>query len=160
MKNKSYSTLLTLFFVSCGLFKSAEDYFDEAEKMRSNGNPMEAIESLNKITSKFSTHKRAPEAQYLKAEILYRDLQDFSKSIFEYEKFANQFPNNKKVPFSVFMQGFIFANELMAYDSAKTYYEKFITKYPNHEMVESVKFELKYLGMGIKEIPELKHLTE
>ena len=39
-------------------------------------------------------------------------------------------------------------------------YEKFITKYPNHEMVESVKFELKYLGMGIKEIPELKHLTE
>ena len=43
MKNKSYSTLLTLFFVSCGLFKSAEDYFDEAEKMRSNGNPLEAI---------------------------------------------------------------------------------------------------------------------
>ena len=83
MKNKSYSTLLTLFFVSCGLFKSAEDYFDEAKKMRSNGNPMEAIESLNKITSKFSTHSRAPEAQYLKAEILYRDLQDFSKSIFE-----------------------------------------------------------------------------
>ena len=91
---------------------------------------------------------------------MYRDLQDFSKSIFEYEKFANQFPNNKKVPFSVFMQGFIFANELMAYDSAKINYEKFITKYPNHEMVESVKFELKYLGMGIKEIPELKHLTE
>jgi hypothetical protein len=27
-------------------------------------------------------------------------------------------------------------------------------------MIESVKFELKYLGIGINEIPELKHLTE
>ena len=58
------------------------------------------------------------------------------------------------------MQGFIFANEIMSHDSAKVYYKKFINRYPNHEMIESVKFELKYLGIGINEIPELKHLTE
>ena len=42
----------------------------------------------------------------------------------------------------------------------QTIYKNFIDKYPNHEMVESVKFELKYLGLGINEIPELKHLIE
>jgi outer membrane protein assembly factor BamD (BamD/ComL family) len=58
------------------------------------------------------------------------------------------------------MQGYIHANELMNYDSASVLYRDFIDLYPNHEMVESVKFELKYLGLGINEIPELKHLIE
>ena len=75
-------------------------------------------------------------------------------------KFSLKHVNSAKVPFSKFMQGYIHANELMNYDSASVLYRDFIDLYPNHEMVESVKFELKYLGLGINEIPELKHLIE
>ena len=160
IKKFIYLFALALLFTSCDYFKSADYFFAQAEKMRTDGNPQGALLSLDKITSKFADHSRAPEAQYLKAEILYRDLQNYSKSVAEYERFAIQFPEDKKVPFSIFMQGFIFANELMSHDSAKVYYKKFIDRYPNHEMIESVKFELKYLGIGINEIPELKHLTE
>jgi TolA-binding protein len=70
------------------------------------------------------------------------------------------FPDSEKAPFSIFMQGYIYANELINHDSASVLYRKFIDLYPDHEMLESVKFELKYLGLGINEIPELKHLIE
>ena len=58
------------------------------------------------------------------------------------------------------MQGFIYANMLSDYDFAKTYYSEFLEEYSNHELAESVSFELKYLGLDIKEIPTLKHLTK
>ena len=35
-----------------------------------------------------------------------------------------------------------------------------LEKYSNHDLAESVSFELKYLGLDIKEIPTLKHLTK
>ena len=160
MKNTSYIFLLLCFLSSCDLFKTADEYYVEAETLRNDGSPKEAIKLLKKITVKFTDDAKTPDAQYLIAEIYYRDLQDFSKSISEYRKFSATFPRNNKVPFSVFMQGYIHANELMNHDSASVIYKNFIDKYPNHEMVESVKFELKYLGLGINEIPELKHLIE
>lgn len=160
MKKTSHIFLLLCFISSCDLFMTANEYYLEAETFRNNGNPKEAIKLLKKITTKFSDDTKTPDAQYLIAEIYYRDLQDFSKSIGEYRKFSAAFPENKKAPFSIFMQGYIHANELMNHDSASIIYKNFIDKYPNHEMVESVKFELKYLGLGINEIPELKHLIE
>ena len=160
MKNIFTIIIIAAFFSSCDFFKSADQYFAEAEELRIERKPKEALRLLKKITEKFSNDVKAPDAQYLIAEIYYRDLQDFSKSITEYNKFALRYPDSKKVPFSVFMQGYIYANELMKHDSAKILYEKFISLYPDHEMVESVRFELKYLGLGIDEIPQLKHLTE
>ena len=53
------------------------------------------------------------------------------------------------------MQGFIYANMLSDYDFAKTYYSEFLEEYSNHELAESVSFDLKYLGLDIKEIPTL-----
>ena len=160
LMKKTSHILLLCFISSCDLFMTANEYYLEAETFRNNGNPEEAIKLLKKITTKFSDDAKAPDAQYLIAEIYYRDLQDFSKSIGEYRKFSAAFPENNKAPFSIFMQGYIHANELMNHDSASIIYKNFIDKYPNHEMVESVKFELKYLGLGINEIPELKHLIE
>ena len=160
MKKTFYILTIFTFFISCDFFKSADEFYFEAEKLRNESKPKEAIKLFEKIASKFSSHDKAPDAQYLIAEIYYRDLQDFTRSIKEYSKFSTTFPNSKKVPFSVFMQGYIHANELMNHDSASTIYKNFIDLYPEHEMVESVKFELKYLGLGINEIPELKHLIE
>ena len=160
MKNISIAFLLLYFFSSCGFFKSADELYNEAEKMRNENKPKVAIELFEKIVNRFSNHPKAPDAQYLIAEVYYRDLQDFTKSIIEHRKFLTSFPNSEKVPFSIFMQGYIYANELVNHDSASVLYRKFIDLYPDHEMLESVKFELKYLGLGINEIPELKHLIE
>ena len=159
MKN-IFTILIILFFCSCDTFKSVDEYFSEAEQMRSEGKPKEALRVLNKIIKKFSKDIKASVAQYLIAEIYYRDLQDFSKSIIEYNKFSEKHPNSDKVPFSLFMQGYIYSNELKEYDSARVLYNKFIKLYPNHEMVKDVEFEIKYMGFELNQIPELKHLTE
>ena len=119
-----------------------------------------ALELLQTIVDKHPEHEIAPDAQYLIAEIYYRDMRDFTTAIKQYGDLRNQFPDSKQVPFSLFMQGFIYANMLADFENAKEYYTKFLEKYPNHELYQSVGFELKYLGRDIKEIPELKHLTQ
>lgn len=161
MKSKKILTLTILIIISgCGLFKSAEDLFSEAEQKRNMGEAKAALELLQKVVDKHSDHEIAPNAQYLIAEIYYRDLRDFTMAINQYENLMVQFPESKQVPFSLFMQGFIYANKLADFENAKDHYSQFLQKYPNHELFQSVGFELKYLGRDIKEIPELKHLTQ
>ncbi len=161
MKSKKILILTILIIISgCGLFKSAEDLFSEAEQKRNMGEAKAALELLQKVVDKHSDHEIAPNAQYLIAEIYYRDLRDFTMAINQYENLMVQFPESKQVPFSLFMQGFIYANMLADFENAKDHYSQFLQKYPNHELFQSVGFELKYLGRDIKEIPELKHLTQ
>ncbi len=117
------------------------------------------MELLQRIVNQHTDHKKAPEAQYLIAEIYYRDMRDYSEAIKQYDRVKNNFPDSKQVPFSLFMQGFIFANMLADFKQAEIHYSKFITKYPDHELYQSVEFELKYLGKEIKDIPVLKHIT-
>ena len=49
---------------------------------------------------------------------------------------------------------------LSNFEKARNHYEEFLSKFSNHELAQSVKFELKYLGLEIQEIPELKHLIK
>ncbi|MBC8345387.1 MAG: tetratricopeptide repeat protein [Candidatus Marinimicrobia bacterium] len=161
MKSKKILILTAMLVVSsCGLFKSAEDLFSEAEKKRNMGEAKAALELLQTIVEKHSDHEIAPDAQYLIAEIYYRDMRDFTTAIEQYGNLKIQFPESKQVPFSLFMQGFIYANMLADFEKAKTHYTEFLEKYPGHELNQSVGFELKYLGRDIKEIPELQHLTQ
>ncbi len=151
---------VALVITGCGLFKSADDLFSKAEIKRNNGDSAAALELLSTIVEKHAEHEKAPKAQYLIAEIYYRDMRDFSKAIDEYENLRTLYPNSKQVPFSLFMQGFIQANMLANFNQARANYSMFLEEYPEHELYQSVKFELKYLGKEIKEIPELKHLTQ
>ena len=153
-------SILALFFASCSFFKSADELYNEANAKRDLGNAKESIILLRKLISKYPVHEKNADAQYLIAEIYYRDLRDFSKAINEYESLKNSFPNSAKVPFALFMQGFIYANMLSDFKLAKIYYSEFLNKHSDHELAESVSFELKYLGLDINEIPTLKHLTK
>ena len=132
--------------------------FELAETFRIQNNYKEAISILNRLVKIKS--EVSPEAQYLIAEIYYRDMQDFTTAIKQYGNLRIQFSDSKQVPFSLFMQGFIYANMLADFENAKDHYSQFLQKYPDHELFQSVGFELKYLGRDIKEIPELKHLTQ
>ena len=152
--------IFILLLAGCGLFKSAEELYTEASIKRDLGEPKESIILLRQIISKYAVHEKASDAQYLIAEIYYRDLRDFSKAIDEYEVLINNFSSSTKVPFALFMQGFIYANMLSDYKLAKIYYTEFMNKFSEHELAESVSFELKYLGLDINEIPTLQHLTK
>ena len=161
MNLKLFITIFIVIFIAgCGIFKSAEDLYLEAEAKRNSGNSKEALELLRKITNKFSDHDKASKAQYLIAEIYYRDLRDFSKAINEYENLKQKYPESPQVPFSLFMQGFIYANMLSNFEKARDSYEEFLNKFSNHELAQSVTFELKYLGLEVQDIPELKHLIK
>ena len=153
-------SIFILSLAACSLFKSAEELYNEAGMKRDLGQPKESIILLRQLISKYAVHEKAPDAQYLIAEIYYRDLRDFSKAIDEYETLKSGFPNSVKVPFALFMQGFIYANMLSDFKLAKIYYTEFLNKFSDHELAESVSFELKYLGLDINEIPTLKHLTK
>ena len=153
-------SIIFLLIVGCSLFKSAEDLYNEANTRRDLGEPKESIVLLKQLISKYSNHEKAPDAQYLIAEIYYRDLRDFSIAIEEYENLKNSFPNSSKVPFALFMQGFIYANMLSDFKLAKIYYTEFLNRHSEHELAKSVSFELKYLGLDINEIQTLKHLTK
>ena len=85
---------------------------------------------------------------------------DLSKAINEYQILREKYPESSQVPFSLFMQGFIYANMLSNFEKARKHYEQFLNKFSNHELAQSVQFELKYLGIEIQEIPELKHLIK
>ena len=161
MKIKQLITILIVILITgCDIFKSAEDLYSEAEAKRNIGDSKEALVTLKKITNKFSDHEKASNAQYLIAEIYYRDLRDFSKAINEYGRLRQKYPESSQVPFSLFMQGFIYANMLSNFEKARNHYEEFLNKFSNHELAQSVQFELKYLGIEIQEIPELKHLIK
>ena len=161
MKIKQLITILIVIIITgCDIFKSAEDLYSEAEAKRNIGDSKEALVTLKKIIKKFSDHEKASKAQYLIAEIYYRDLRDFSKAINEYGMLRQKYPESPQVPFSLFMQGFIYANMLSNFEKARNHYEEFLNKFSNHELAQSVEFELKYLGIEIQEIPELKHLIK
>ena len=161
MKIKQLITILIVILITgCDIFKSAEDLYSEAEAKRNIGDSKEALVTLKKIINKFSDHEKASKAQYLIAEIYYRDLRDFSKAINEYGRLRQKYPGSSQVPFSLFMQGFIYANMLSNFEKARNHYEEFLNKFSNHELAQSVQFELKYLGIEIQEIPELKHLIK
>ncbi|MGY8787686.1 MAG: tetratricopeptide repeat protein [Fidelibacterota bacterium] len=161
MKSKKIFILFITFSISsCGLFKSAEDLFSEAEIKRNSGESKVALSLLKKVVSKHQAHVIAPEAQYLIAEIYYRDMRDFSKAIEEYDILRTTYYESKQVPFALFMQGFIYANMLSDFSQAESHYKEFLKIYTDHELAKSVSFELKYLGRDVKDIPELKHLTQ
>ena len=149
-----------LMVAGCGLFKSADELYNDAEIKRNNGKAKDALVLLQKVVTKYSDHEKAPKAQYLIAEIYYRDMRDFSKAIEQYGNLRTQYPETKQVPFSLFMQGFIYANMLSNFKQARKHYTEFLDRYADHELAQSVTFELKYLGREIKDIPELKHLIK
>ena len=161
MKTKHIVILFMAFAISsCGLFKTADDLFSEAEIKRNSGEAKAALTLLQKVISKYGDNEIAPEAQYLIAEIYYRDMRDFSKAIKEYGTLRKTYPEDRQVPFAHFMEGFIYANMLSDFAQAESHYNEFLEMYAEHELAKSVSFELKYLGRDVKDIPELKHLTQ
>jgi TolA-binding protein len=108
-------------------------------------------------------HPKSPfgvEATHRIAMIYTNGLQDYNKAVETFERLQASYPDSVKYAAQAqFMIGFIYNNYAPDTAKAGAAYRTFLEKYPAHELAESVKWELKYLGKDINEIPELAKAT-
>lgn len=147
--------MLGVIFSGCGKVP-ADQLMEKGRQLESEGMYEEAIDQYRKILKGGSP--LSAEAQYKIALVQANGLQNFEDAITTFENVISKYPDTRFAPQAQFMIGFIYANSLSNTDKAKIAYEKFLEAYPEHELVESVKWELKYLGKDINEIPELMNL--
>lgn len=108
----------------------------------------------------FPEDERCPGLLY-KAVQLYKDfLNNKTKAIECSQRIFDQYPSSKEAPVSLFHIGYIYANDLMLYDKAKAAYEKFLQLYPEHDFAEAARFELKFMGKPVEELPIFKEGNE
>ncbi len=75
-----------------------------------------------------------------------------------YLTIVEKFPKSKHHSNALFYLGYINANHFNDTTKAKEYYNIFLKSYPKHELVESVKFELNYMGKPLSQLPFLNEL--
>jgi len=101
-----------------------------------------------------------PAELFTKAQDLQKQ-EKYQDAITIYRQIAKDFPKTREGANSQFMIGFIYANHLKDYTLAKkeldTFLEKF-TAVADSGLIEGAKFELKFMGKPIDEIPTLAPL--
>jgi len=151
--------LVGLFSLSCGVDKSAEDLFSQAESLRKSKDIKGSLDQLELLISKYPKHALAAKSQYMLGDIYMNDLRDFQQAIQAYQQVVERFPGSDQEAQAQFMIGYIYANILANYELATQSYKTFLDKFPDHELAPSVRFELEYLGKDINDIPVLKQIT-
>jgi TolA-binding protein len=148
-----------LFSLSCGVDKSAEDLFSQAEALRKSKDIKGSMDQLQLLIKTYPNHALAAKSQYMLGDIYMNDLRDFQQAIQAYQQVVNQYAGSDQEAQAQFMIGYIYANILANYDLAAQSYRTFLDKFPDHELAPSVRFELEYLGKDINDIPVLKQIT-
>ncbi len=118
----------------------------------------EAIASYEKLAKLYPQGPLTAEALYRAGLVYTNGLQDFPKAVSTLRRVIEEHPDNAFAAQSQFMIGFIYANNAPDTAKSRLAYRTFLEKYPDHELVPSVEWELKYLGKGFDEIPELSGL--
>jgi outer membrane protein assembly factor BamD (BamD/ComL family) len=152
-----FVTLLLL--TSCADNRTVDEIFSDVKKMVNEKEYEKAVDELKLIPERFTEDSLAVESIYKTAEIYMQNIHDFEKAAQNYSKIANNYPSSEYSPKSRFMAGFLFANKVNNLEKAKEEYGKFLQEYPNHELKQSVKFELRNLGVPIEKIDELKDIV-
>jgi len=78
-----------------------------------------------------------------------------------YRKIAREYPETKQGANSQFMIGYIYANHLKDTVQAKTELNRFLENFADvadSGLVVGAKFEMKYMGMDIEDIPVLSEI--
>ena len=137
---------------------NSESLRDYTKKIYEAGNYGAAVRGYSMWLQKYPDDPLAPSMTYELADLYNKQIRDLIQAVALYDSVVQKYPNSSFAPKALFSEGYVYANELKNYDKAKAIYTAFLAAYPEHEMVPSVKFELKYLGKPIDEIPELKNL--
>lgn len=104
----------------------------------------------------------SPSDQFTKAQDFQKQ-EKYLDAITVYRQIAKDFPKTREGANSQFMIGFIYANHLQDFTQAKaeltTFLDKF-TSVADSGLVEGARFELKFMGKPIDEIPTLAPLND
>jgi len=103
-----------------------------------------------------------PADLFTKAQDLQKQ-EKFQEAIQVYRQIAHDFPKSREGANSQFMIGFIYGNHLQDYAQAKVELSAFLDKFAavaDSGLVEGAKFELKYMGKPIEDIPTLATLND
>ncbi|MFO7890775.1 MAG: tetratricopeptide repeat protein [bacterium] len=153
--------ILVLFFlfavISCTKLPD-DKLMDKAKTLETEEEFQSAVKYYDKLVETYPASPFCSEALYRAGLIYSNPLGESSEAISRLTEVLNEYPESKFAPQSQFMLGFIYANSLSDTVKAKEEYNEFIQKYPDHELVSSVKWELKYLGRDISDIPLINEL--
>jgi tetratricopeptide (TPR) repeat protein len=147
--------LLTL--SSCTTFTD-EELWVKVENAKANGNWDSTMQVCQRIIVEYPNSNYAAWARFGLAES-YRFKNQPRAALDNYKLFYKQHPDKQPAALSLFLIGYIYNNNLQQYDSAKIFYEEFLQIYPTHDLVPTVKFELKTLGLPPEEAMEISKHT-
>ena len=142
--------LIGLYVLSCtgGSNKSADQYWKDGQKYRTEAKLMESITSFKFIIKNYPLHELAAQAQFQIADIYLNDKKDFEFAVEEFQKVVQHHPDHEVSKKSLFMIAYIYNNYLEAFSDAIINYNLFKEKYPDDELIPSVEYELE----GLKKI--------
>lgn len=155
--------LYFLFLINACTKLPDDKLMDKAKSLETEEEFQAAVKCYDKLVETYPASPFCSEALYRAGLVYSNPLGKSSKAIERLQEVIIDYPESKFAPQSQFMLGFIYANTLSDTVKAKEEYTKFLQKYPEHELVSSVKWELKYLGRDISDIPlinELESKTE
>jgi len=150
---------LSFLFIFNSCTKLPDDkLMDKAKTLETEEEFEKAVKYYDQLVEDYPSSPFCSEALYRAGLIYSNPIGEPSKAISHLNQVIDKYPDSKFAPQSQFMLGFIYANNLSDTLKAKQEYTEFLKKYPEHELVTSVKWELKYLGKDISEIPLINEL--
>jgi len=89
--------LIGLYVLSCtgGSNKSADQYWKDGQKYRTEAKLMESITSFKSIIKIYPLHELAAQAQFQIADIYLNDKKDFEFAVEEFQKVVQQYPDHE-----------------------------------------------------------------
>ena len=142
--------VIGLYVLTCtgGSNKSADQYWKDGKKYRTEAKLMESITSFKFIIKNYPLHELAAQAQFQIADIYLNDKKDFEFAVEEFQKVVQHHPDHEVSKKSLFMIAYIYNNYLEAFSDAIINYNLFKNNYPDDELIPSVEYELE----GLKNI--------
>ncbi len=152
--------LMVMAFVltSCGHMPD-EKMIEKGKAFEQKEQFSEAVAQYEKVAEVYPRSPQSADALYRAGLVYANALRNFPKAVTTLERVIREYPDSHIAPPCQFMIGFIYANSASDTSRARMAYQTFLETYPEHELVESVKWELQYLGKDINEIPALKSLS-
>lgn len=133
-----------------------ESLMEKGARLEEEGQFTEAAACYEKLARLYPRSLLRPEALYKAGLVYINNHQDFEKAVSTMQRVIDEHSETKEAAQCQFMIGFVYANSVNDTAKARSAYETFLAKHPEHELVPSVEWELRHLGMDINEIPELK----
>jgi tol-pal system protein YbgF len=133
---------------------SGEKLFDDANRDYLAGNTDLAMQGFNDYLKNFGDTQRAPDAQFLVAEI-YSRKEEFDSAITGYDAVINNYPDSSRIPNAHYMKGVALVKTGRRADAAKEF-KIVVDKYPSNELAKKAKDYLKILGVPVSQAPAQK----